>query len=143
MRVSLILDEKGGDIVTASPEQNLAEAAAILAQHRIGAILVSTADEAVAGILSERDIVRAVARRGAGALDETIERHMTKSVITCKPEDSITEIMQTMTDNRFRHLPVLDGGRVCGIISIGDVVKHRISEVEEEAREMRSYISHA
>ena len=143
MRVTSILGTKGSNIVTVEPQQSLADAARLLAERRIGAVLITGADGSLAGILSERDIVAAVAKAGADCLDDTVAHHMTRAVVTCRPEDSLTEIMQMMTDGRFRHLPVVDGGRLIGIISIGDVVKQRIDEIEQEARDMRSYITSA
>ena len=143
MLVKTVLGTKGDNVVTVEPRQSLADAARLLAERRIGAVLITAADGSLSGILSERDIVAAVGKSGGGCLDETVAEHMTRTVITCRPEDSLTEIMKMMTDGRFRHMPVVDGDRLCGIISIGDVVKQRIDEIEQEARDMRSYITSA
>ncbi len=142
MTVRHILAQKGGDVVTIPPHRTLGEAARLLAEKRIGAIVVAGAAGEVLGILSERDIVRAVAE-GPEALHSPASAHMTAKVITCTPETPVTDLMEEMTQGRFRHLPVIVGGRLAGIVSIGDVVKHRLAEIESETNAMREYIATA
>jgi CBS domain-containing protein len=142
MQVRHILKDKGRDIVGVSGGTTLAEVARSLAQKRIGALIVQGRDGSLAGIISERDIVRAIADRGASALSDPVERYMTRAVATCAECDSVDTIMETMTRGRFRHMPVMDeNDRVCGVISIGDVVKTRIAETVIEAEALRGYIS--
>lgn len=140
MTVSTVLAEKGRDIVTIEPGASLADAAKLLAERRIGAALVLGADRRLVGIISERDIVRALAARGAAALDEPVSQTMTRKVETCNEGETIGSIMERMTQGKFRHVPVLDQGRLVGIVSIGDVVKHRLQEMERESAAMRDYI---
>ena len=120
------------NVITISPSDTLAAAAELLARHRIGAVIVSSDGAVVDGILSERDIVRALAARGAACLHQTVGETMTPEVIGCHPEDSAHSVMEKMTTGRFRHMPVIDGGQMVGVISIGDVVKARIDEIEHE-----------
>jgi len=143
MTVARILAEKGRSVVTVEPQRTLDEAIHLLAEKRIGAVVVSDAEGAVLGILSERDIMRALARQGAGALDARVSEHMTGTVVTCARDASVEDVMHLMTDGRFRHVPVLEGGRLAGLISIGDVVKRRIAAVEAEHQAMRDYITMA
>ncbi|MCO4055129.1 MAG: CBS domain-containing protein [Bosea sp.] len=143
MSVSSILAEKGREVQTILPHRTLAEAARILAERRIGAAVVTGADGAVLGILSERDIVRAVAETGPAGLDEPVSRRMTARVTTCTEAMSIESAMEIMTTGKFRHLPVVEAGRLSGIISIGDVVKRHIEKMEAETRAMRDYIATA
>ncbi len=143
MSVSSILAEKGREVQTILPHRTLAEAARILAERRIGAAVVTGADGAVLGILSERDIVRAVAEAGPAGLDEPVSRRMTPRVTTCTEAMSIESAMEIMTTGKFRHLPVVEEGRLSGIISIGDVVKRHIEKIEAETRAMRDYIAMA
>jgi len=143
MTVKGILDIKGRDVVTIASERTLKEAAELLAERRIGAVVVLDDAGRIRGILSERDIVRAIARDGASALDMAVSAVMTPKVRTCRESHTINEVMQIMTQGRFRHLPVEEGGRLAGIVSIGDVVKGRIEEVEREAEEIRTYIATA
>jgi len=142
MTVARIINEKGRDVVAIGPERTLAEVARVLSEKRIGAVVVMDGDRLL-GIISERDIVRALARRGSDALNKLAVDCMTAKVVTCRPEDTINEVMQVMTSGRFRHVPVVEGGKLAGIVSIGDVVKRRIEEVEREAAEIRDYIAHA
>jgi CBS domain-containing protein len=142
MTVAHIIGEKGRDVVTVPPEVSLAEVAAILSEKRIGAVVVVERD-AIRGILSERDIVRAVAKHGAEALRKLAADCMTTRVVTCRPEDTINDVMHIMTSGRFRHLPVIENGRLAGLVSIGDVVKRRIEDVEREAEQIREYIATA
>ena len=140
MTVSVILAGKGRDVVTIEPAARLAEAVRALAEKRIGAALVLGADRRIAGIISERDIVRALAVRGAAALDEPISQTMTRKVETCNESESVATIMERMTAGKFRHMPVVDQGRLLGVVSIGDIVKHRLQEMEHESGAMREYI---
>lgn len=140
MTVTSILAVKGGDIVTIEPTANLATAAKLLAARRIGALIVRGAGGRLAGILSERDIVRALAARGAHALDETVGQVMTREVATCGENDEIGSIMERMTAGKFRHMPVLAMDELVGVISIGDVVKDRLEAMERETEAMRDYI---
>ena len=142
MTVSRIINEKGRDVVTAAPDASLAVIAATLTEKRIGAVMV-VEDDAIHGIVSERDIVRAVAKHGGDGLSMLAGEWMTANVVTCKPEDTINEVMQKMTTGRFRHLPVVENGKLAGIVSIGDVVKRRIEDVEREAEQIREYIATA
>jgi len=142
MTVARIINEKGRDVVAIGPERTLAEVARVLSEKRIGAVVVMDGDRLL-GIISERDIVRALARHGSDALNKLAVDCMTAKVVTCRPEDTINEVMQVMTSGRFRHVPVVEGGKLAGIVSIGDVVKRRIEEVEREAAEIRDYIAHA
>ena len=140
MTVSTILAEKGRDVVTIEPNATLAEAAKLLADQRIGATLVLGADQRISGIISERDIVRALAARGAAALDEQVSQTMTRTVETCNESEPICNLMERMTAGKFRHMPVVDQGRLVGIVSIGDAVKHRLQEMEHESAAMHDYI---
>ena len=135
-----ILDRKGRDVATISPKASLADAVHMLADRRIGAVVVSSGDRSIAGILSERDIVRAVARLGAGALDSSVADTMTAKVVTCAETDSIGDLMERRTEGKSRHLPVVDAGKLVGIISIGDVVKSRVAEMEHEQSALKDYI---
>lgn len=143
MIVAGLLESKGRAVVTAPRAASLAEAVDTLARHRIGALVVVDDAGRIAGIISERDIVRALARSGASALDQQVEAVMTRKVMTCVESETINDVMARMTRGRFRHLPVVDRDRLAGIVSIGDVVKARIEEVEREADDMRAYISAA
>ena len=141
MSVAAILKEKGGSVTTAGTNDTLASVSKLLAEKKIGAVLVVGADEKIAGIVSERDIVRALAEWGSEALSSPVSKVMTTAVVTCEPEDSIISVMGQMTAGRFRHVPVVSEGKLIGIVSIGDVVKRRIAEAEREAEEMRAYIT--
>lgn len=141
MTVKQILDQKGRDVVTVTPSMGTEEAVRFLADNRIGAVVVLDAKGKIAGILSERDIVRAVASKGAGALKSPISAIMTSKVTTCGESHSVNQVMELMTNGRFRHLPVEHGGKLGGIISIGDVVRRRIEDVEREAAEIKAYIA--
>lgn len=141
MNVKAILQRKGSEVVTAPGDITLSEAVAILEEHKIGAIVIVGATGDVRGILSERDVVRALAREGSGALDGPVSRYMTGKVVRCTQENSVNEVMTVMTNSRFRHLPVEADGRLAGIVSIGDVVRMRIEEVEREAEDMKAYIA--
>jgi CBS domain-containing protein len=138
--IRTILAEKGREVVTIEPGASLAAAARLLAERRIGSALILGADRRLIGIISERDIVQALAARGADALDEPVSGTMTRAVETCNESEPICNIMARMTDGKFRHVPVVDQGRVVGIVSIGDAVKHRLQEMEHESAAMRDYI---
>jgi CBS domain-containing protein len=139
--VKAILDAKGRNVVTAGPNTTLAEAAKILNQKRIGALVVIGVEGKIAGIFTERDVVNAVAKSGKDALDQTLATLMTAKVYRCKEDNSVDELMELMTQRRFRHVPVEDKGKLSGIISIGDVVKSRIREIELEAEQIKAYIA--
>jgi CBS domain-containing protein len=143
MIVNRILSLKGRDVTTIDPDRSLSEAAKVLAERRIGALLIVDGHRPVSGIISERDIVRAVASLGARALEEPVSRFMTEKVLTCTGETSIPDVMEMMTQQKFRHVPVVEGGRLVGIVSIGDVVKERLEEVEAEAEAIKEYIATA
>ncbi|MDP1908454.1 MAG: CBS domain-containing protein [Hyphomicrobium sp.] len=140
MNVKTILAAKGGDIVSIEPTADLAAAAKLLSTHRIGVVLIRGAGGRLAGILSERDIVRAVAEQGADALAVSVSQAMTRKVTTCGENDSIADIMERMTAGKFRHMPVLRDGELIGLVSIGDVVKQRVEECERDADALRDYI---
>lgn len=142
MTVRAILDTKGHQIVSVEAEARLSDAVRILGQRRIGAVLVMRAGR-IEGILSERDIVRVLGKRGASVLDEPVSAIMTRKVVSCRPTDTVAAIMEIMTLGKFRHLPVLEGERVVGLISIGDVVKWRVQEYETEQEALRQYIKTA
>ncbi|HET7681604.1 MAG TPA: CBS domain-containing protein [Xanthobacteraceae bacterium] len=143
MIVKSIIDTKGGDVVTIEPSVLLDTAAKLLAERRIGAVVVLGADDRVVGILSERDIVRAISERGVAAMQEPVSQVMTRKVFTCTLDETIHSIMERMTAGKFRHVPVIEQGRLAGIISIGDVVKYRIVEMEQESDALKSYIQTA
>jgi len=140
MTVSTILSVKGRDIITIEPGATLTAAAKLLAEKRIGALLILGPDHRITGILSERDIVRAIAERGAAALNDFVSTAMTREVVTCRETETITSIMDRMTSGKFRHLPVVDQDRPVGMISISDVIKYRVHEMERDAAQMREYI---
>ncbi|MHA1548105.1 MAG: CBS domain-containing protein [Alphaproteobacteria bacterium] len=144
MTVAQILADKGRDVATVAHKSTLADATSTLAKRSIGALVVSDDAGRIAGIISERDIVRALHAGGGEALSSAVESVMTKEVVTCAEAETINDVMGRMTRGRFRHLPVVDDqGRLDGIISIGDVVRVRIEQVEKEAEELRSYIATA
>ena len=140
MTISIILASKGREVVTISPSASLASAVGLLVEKRIGAVLILGADRRVVGILSERDVVRALAERGAGALEEPVSQTMTRKVSTCNENESVFNIMERMTEGRSRHVPVVDQGKLVGIVSIGDVVKHRLHQMERDSATMHDYI---
>jgi CBS domain-containing protein len=140
MTIRMILADKGREIVSIEPAATLKSAATLLAEKRIGAVLIFGADHRIIGILSERDIVRAIGERGAAALDEPVSQTMTRKVSTCTEGETLVSIMERMTEGKFRHVPVVDQGRLAGIVSIGDVVKHRLREMEHDSAAMRDYI---
>jgi CBS domain-containing protein len=141
MNVAAILKLKGRDVVTTTPDKTLLEIANLLGTHRIGCVVVTGIDGKVIGIVSERDIVREIARAGSKVLKEPVASCMTKAVVSCHESDTIDKLMSEMTAHRFRHMPVVERGKLCGLVSIGDVVKMRIAEAEMEAAAMREYIA--
>jgi CBS domain-containing protein len=143
MTVKAILSAKGGDLISIEPTATLDAAIKTLAKHKIGALLVLGPDRRVIGILSERDIVRVLAEQGADVLGKPLSQVMTRKVITCGPNETVGNIMEWMTHSRFRHVPVIDQDQLIGIISIGDVVKHRLHEMEQESAALRDYIQTA
>ena len=143
MTVARILAEKGREVFTTQPHRTLKEAIEMLAAKGVGAAVVTDASMAVLGILSERDVVRAIGRHGAAALDEQVSRHMTPKVTTVTRDTTIDQMMETMTEGRFRHLPVVEDGRLIGIVSIGDVVKRHVSAIDNERQALREYITTA
>ena len=140
MTVSVIVANKGREVVSIEPNASLAEAVRLLAEKRIGAAVILGADRRLAGIISERDIVRVLAERGAAVLDEPVSRTMTRKVESCNESETVSQIMQRMTEGKFRHMPVVDQGQVVGVVSIGDIVKYRLREMERESVAMRDYI---
>ncbi len=141
MNVEAILRAKGSNVATIRPDATVAAAVRELKTRGIGALLVSEDGRRVAGILSERDIVHALAEQGAALLAMPVDQLMTRKVVTCVPEDTVSDLMARMTQHRFRHLPVVKDGILIGIVSIGDLVKNRIEEVEFEADSLRSFIA--
>jgi CBS domain-containing protein len=140
MLISEILRAKGGEVATIAPEAKVRQLLALLAEHNIGAVVVSGDGSAIEGIVSERDVVRRLNERGAGLLDEPVSSIMTTSVRTCAPGDNVDGLRGTMTEHRIRHLPVVRDGRLVGIVSIGDVVKSTIAELETEREQLVDYI---
>jgi CBS domain-containing protein len=143
MTVARILDEKGRDVFTTQPHRTLKEVIELLAGKGVGAVVVSDASLSVLGILSERDVVRVIAKHGASALEDPVSRYMTSKVITVTRDDTIDHVMETMTTARFRHLPVMEDGRLIGLISIGDVVKRHVNALDSERQALREYIATA
>jgi CBS domain-containing protein len=143
MRIRDILRVKGGQVVTVTPDTDVRQLLTVLAEHRIGAVVVSQDGATVSGIASERDIVRALAARGDGVLTEPVSAICTTDVRTVEPDTQLDQIMQIMTEHRIRHLPVVVSGELRGIVSIGDIVKNRISELEIEHSAMSNYIAGA
>jgi CBS domain-containing protein len=142
MTVRAILDSKGRQIQSVEPDARLSAAVKVLGQRKIGAVLVMS-EGRIEGILSERDIVRVLAERGAAVLDEPVSAVMTRKVVSCRQADTVGAIMEMMTTGKFRHLPVVEGDKVVGLISIGDIVKWRVGEYEAEQEALRDYIKTA
>lgn len=142
MTVRAILDSKGHHVLSVEPGAKLSAAIKLLSERRIGAVLVMSQGR-IEGILSERDIVRVLGERGASVMDEPVSAVMTRKVVSCREKDTVSEIMETMTNGKFRHLPVVEDGKVAGLISIGDVVKWRVGEYEREQEALREYIKTA
>ncbi|KRB52945.1 inosine-5-monophosphate dehydrogenase [Rhizobium sp. Root708] len=139
--VRAILEAKGRDVVTAGPQTTVSEAAVILSKKKIGAIVIVGMENKISGIFTERDVVHAIAKLGAGCLEQPVATLMTAKVYRCNEGTTVNELMELMTSRRFRHVPVEANGKLAGIISIGDVVKTRIAEVEREAEEIKAYIA--
>ncbi|WP_416896811.1 MAG: CBS domain-containing protein [Minwuia sp.] len=140
MLVSSMLRAKGGSVGTIRPDTDVLHLCDKLKELRVGALVVSEDGERIQGIVSERDVVRALATRGAAALDCGVTEIMSGDVVTCSPSDNIGDLMRMMTENRVRHLPVTEGGRMVGLVSIGDVVKYRVEELESDAQALQEYI---
>lgn len=140
MTVNDILLHKGSDVITIEPTATVGAAVRTLAQHRIGALLVTGADYRIVGIISERDIVRVLDESGPAVLDAPVAEVMTRKVVTCDRRETIADIMERMTTGKFRHVPVVEHGRLAGLVSIGDVVKVRLSQLEHEQNALREYI---
>lgn len=142
MQVSVLLQRKGSDVVTVAPDASVSQVLDVLAEHRIGAVVVSRDGIAMDGVLSERDVVRSLAAHGASALDSPCHQIMSTDIVTCEPDTTVEQLMSTMTERRVRHVPVVVDGRLSGLVSIGDVVKDRISGLEFETQALHDYISH-
>lgn len=141
MHVESILRMKGGDVVSVGPDTGVTDAVELLRARKIGAVVVSADGRTVDGILSERDVVRALAAKGKAALDGPVSGIMTESVVTCRRADSVQSVMEQMTEGRFRHVPVIEDGALAGMISIGDVVKARLEELSAEAEQLKEFIA--
>ena len=145
MTVKAILSDKGTSVITVAPTVSLYDAIMILDEHQIGSVVVTDADRRVIGIITERDVLRTIAHKARNPgtcqiCDEPVGEVMTREVETCNEADKVYQIMQRMTEKRFRHLPVVEGGRLVGIISIGDVVKHRLRQMESESEALHQYV---
>ncbi|MES2344052.1 MAG: CBS domain-containing protein [Pseudomonadota bacterium] len=140
MLVSQILKAKGDLVFTATPNETVSAICALLHSRRVGAMIIMDGDR-VAGIVSERDVVRVMAEHGASALNQPVSACMTRDVVFAEPGETVNSLLSRMTDRRLRHLPVCEGDRLIGIVSIGDLVKHKISEVEAEADGLKAYIA--
>jgi CBS domain-containing protein len=143
MTIARILAEKGREVFTTQPHRTLGEVVSLLAEKGVGAVVVADASMSVLGILSERDVVRVIAEHGASALNDPVSRYMTPKVVTVTRDESIDHVMETMTEGRFRHVPVVEDGRLIGIISIGDVVKRHVTMLDSERQALREYIATA
>ena len=140
MKLGQLLNEKGRGAITVGPNETLASVFGTLAEKRIGALVVCDSNDQVVGIISERDLVQSIAKDGERVLSWPVANVMTKKVVTCSEDETVNDVMEKMTTGRFRHMPVVEAGKLSGVISIGDVVKHRIEEVEREAADIRAYI---
>lgn len=140
MRISDVVKRKGDTVITVRSDASVTDLLDLLAEHRIGAVVVSDGDGTVDGIVSERDIVRHLQKSGAGVLDQPVSTIMTSTVHTCTPEDELAALESTMTEHRFRHVPVVVDGRLVAIVSIGDVVKNRMTDLEAERDHLSAYI---
>lgn len=141
MYVKNVLQRKGNEVISVTPEMSLQDTAKVLRENKIGAVLVCRENNSMCGVLSERDIVIAVAKQGGKVLDNKVSEFMTEGVYTCSPEDDMKAVMEQMTTRRIRHLPVVEEGNVVGMISIGDAVKQRMAETEAEAEALKAYIT--
>lgn len=143
MKISDVLRRKGSEVITVKPDETVFGLLALLAEHRIGAVVVSADGASVDGIVSERDIVRHLHRSGTSVLDGPVSQIMTSDVTTGSADDNIADLAGTMTEKRVRHVPIVDAdGRLTAIVSIGDIVKHRLSELQSERDQLRDYITH-
>lgn len=140
MSVASILSGKSGDVLTVTPDQTIAEASKILAENKVGAVIVVDEAGGVAGILSERDVVRGLSASGPSVLSQTVSRLMTAEVKVCTRSETIDNVMRKMTEGRFRHMPVVENDKLVGVVSIGDVVKHKIKDLQHEAEALRDYV---
>lgn len=141
MLISQILRRKGGDVFTARPDMSVSEVVTELSTHGVGALVVSADGKSIAGIVSERDIVRSLGNEGSDVLSEPVSKIMTSKVITCGLEATSEELMSLMTRSRFRHVPVVEDDELVGVVSIGDVVNARVDELEAEKEQLTNYIS--
>jgi CBS domain-containing protein len=141
MRISTLLEGKGDSVATITGDAAVYQAVAELAAHRIGALVVSSDGQHIDGIVSERDIVRGLSERHGSLLDEPVTAIMTSTVFTCSPDDDLESLRTVMTERRIRHVPVVRDGVLCGIVSIGDVVKNRMGELEKDRKELVEYIN--
>ncbi|MEE8309251.1 MAG: CBS domain-containing protein [Hyphomicrobium sp.] len=141
MNIAQLLKAKGRAVTTARPDVKLLDIVTSLASKRIGAIVIVGEKGELAGIISERDVIQALAKSSEAALKDSVSKHMTREVVTCQESTTIDEMMELMTQGRFRHVPVIEDGALIGIISIGDVVKNHIAEVEMEVTAMRGYFA--
>ncbi len=143
MSVANIIALKGRDVVTTTPDHTLFDLVKLLSDKSIGAVVVVSSAQEVVGIISERDVMRTIARFGMKSLEERVSSHMTKNIEVTHEDASVVSVMQRMTKGRFRHMPVLDNGKLCGLISIGDLIKNRLSEMESEQQALKEYIGAA
>jgi len=141
MQIEMILMAKGSVVSTIDRGATVGDAARVLAQEKVGALVVSGDGRHIDGILSERDIARALAEHGAATIDLTVEQLMTRDVSTCGRHDTVDDLMEQMTQHRIRHVPVVEQGELVGIVSIGDVVKHRLDELQTETQTLHDYIA--
>jgi CBS domain-containing protein len=141
MKVSQLLEIKGHDVSTISQERSIADAVALLKERRIGALVVTNAKAPLVGMFSERDVVRALALSGEKALTQKVAEFMSRDVVTCTTSTELNELMKTMTERRFRHIPVVEDEHLIGLVSIGDVVKARLDELEQDKRYLLDYVS--
>jgi CBS domain-containing protein len=141
MLIAHVLRDKGAVVYTVRAEQTLEDAARILHEEKVGALVVIAEDGAISGVMSERDIVREIALNGGKSLSDTVATVMSRDVVTAEPTETVDEGLGRMTERRIRHLPVMEGGQLIGVVSIGDLVKHRIAAVEAEAAAMQAYIA--
>ena len=140
MTIKAVLSHKGTNVVTVEPHAQLVAAIKVLSDKRIGALVVTGAEARIVGIISERDIVRALSQHGAQALERPVAEFMTRNVVICSERDTMAELMERMTKGKFRHIPVVENGRLLGIVSIGDIVKHRVEELEQDGAALQDYI---
>ena len=140
MTVAAILNGKGREVYTEPSSRTLSEICASLGGRRVGAVVLCDAPGIIVGIVSERDVVQAIAMEGPDVLSQPVSDYMTKEVAVCHEHDTVNGVMARMTEGRFRHMPVVENGKLVGLVSIGDIVKHRIAQVEREAEDMRQYI---